>query len=77
MAICSTKNKKFLYSHNLLHFISRNNHQTAYQFGEAINMLQKSHHSHTLDGSEVIEVNQIRITSNSDGTIWWVYIQLR
>lgn len=40
-------------------------------------MLQKSHHSHAIDGSEVVEVNQIRITSNSDGTIRYVSISIQ
>lgn len=60
----------------ILSIHSRDTHHSAYPFNEAISMLQKSHHSHTLDGSEVVEVNQIRITSNSDGTIRYVYIQI-
>lgn len=59
----------FLTFTEMFEFHSRNGHHTPFPFNEAINMVQKSTHTHAMDGSEVVEVNQIRITNNSDGTI--------
>lgn len=35
-------------------------------------MMQKSVYTHDMDGSETIEINQVRVTSNNDGTIRWI-----
>lgn len=50
-------------------FSSRNVRQTSFPFDVAVDVMQKSLHTQALNGAEVIEVNQVRITSNSDGTI--------
>lgn len=48
---------------------NRNTRHTSYQFDEAMSMIQKSLHTNEINGSEIIEINQIRITNNVDGTI--------
>lgn len=48
---------------------SRSNRSNSHQFDEAMNLLQKSVHTHELNGSETVEINQVRIISHNDGTI--------
>lgn len=39
-------------------------------------MIQKSIHTNEINGSEIIEINQVRITSNTDGTIRYTLIKI-
>lgn len=51
---------------------SRNNLRhtsNSYPYDEAIQAVQKSNYIRQLDGSEVIDVNQVRIISSADGAI--------
>lgn len=41
----------------------------SYPFDEAVHAVQKSNYTRQLDGSEVIDVNQVRIISSADGAI--------
>lgn len=59
----------FLFSWQYFCDCSRNTRHIPYPYDEAVNLVQKSVYTHGLNGSEVIEVNQVRISSNADGTI--------
>lgn len=51
---------------------SRHNLRSAfhsYPYDEAVQAVQKSNYTRQLDGSEVIDVNQVRIISHNDGAI--------
>lgn len=51
---------------------SRNNLRHAshsYAFDEAVHAVQKSNYTRQLDGSEVIDVNKVRVISHNDGAI--------
>lgn len=41
-------------------------------FDEAVHAVQKSNYTRQLDGSEVIDVNQVRIINHNDGAIRFV-----
>lgn len=58
---------------NPLFFCSKTIPHNSFPFNDAVNVMKKSHHTQESNGSEVLEVNQIRITSNNDGTIRYCF----
>lgn len=43
---------------------------TSFSLAESINVVQQARHTQESNGSEVIEIDQFRITSDDDGIIW-------
>ncbi|XP_055299731.1 uncharacterized protein LOC129567135 isoform X2 [Sitodiplosis mosellana] len=52
-----------------LEVFNKNIRHSSYPFDDAVHMMQKSVYTHEINGSETFEINQVRVTSNNDGTI--------
>lgn len=49
---------------------SRKIRHTSFSLAESINVVQQARHTQESNGSEVIEIDKFRITSDDDGIIW-------